>query len=92
MAVCGRCWLCGTKFDCSLTDVGAVVVKLGEDYPEGDLTDMGRKLCTSCVAVIDGEDTGEPNEPHSNGKPASDRLAEIVGMLVKSCVARGKRP
>lgn len=91
MAVCGRCWLCGTKFSCTLTDVGAVVVKPGEDTPT-DLTEEGRRLCTSCVDAIDGNLTvDEPNEPHGDGVAPSDRLGHIVALLTDVVLARRQR-
>lgn len=88
MAVCGRCWFCGTKFSCTLKDVGAVVLKLGvldnslESLPS-DLNDEGRKLCTSCVDAIDGNlFIGKPNEPHGDGMPEPDRIALLIKALV----------
>lgn len=97
MAVCGRCWLCGTKFSCNLKDVGAVVLKIGimDDKPEplpGDLNDSGRKLCTSCVDAIDGNlFLNEENEPHGDGRSPSSRLVKLIGLLALSVEARALR-
>lgn len=92
MAVCGRCWLCGTKFDCTLTDVGAAVVYIGENLPTpGSLNDEGRKLCTSCVHAIDGDLINDPNEPHGDGVPPVDRIGQIIGVLVHVAEARRRR-
>jgi hypothetical protein len=85
MAVCGRCWLCRTKFSCKLTDVGAVVRFVGEDSYDGDLNDGGRKLCTSCVKAIDDDYCERwPAEPHGDGMPFPDRVGAIVAALVRS--------
>jgi hypothetical protein len=85
LALGGRCWLCGTKFNCSGNDIGARVYFRDLQAIRSDddilLLDDAENLCVSCVEAIDGDGVRGPNEPHGDGMPKIDRLAEIIRIL-----------
>jgi hypothetical protein len=92
MAVCGRCWICGTKFSCDETDEGAYVTVSRDGVGRLFADTRSEKICTACVGVIDGDLPGEgPCEPHGDGMPARDRLAGIIALLATVADARAQR-
>lgn len=93
MAVCGRCWICGAKFDCTNDDVGAIVTCRGESYAiEWPGADEDRRICTACVKAIDGDlSFPGPSEPHGDGMPEGDRLVVLLDILARVAEDRRRR-
>ena len=49
------------------------------------------RVCTACVAAIDGTLPTGPNEPHGDGEPEIDRVASLIALLAKVADDRSKR-